>query len=68
MTELELFAVCRQFGRARLQALINEELAWGDVGLAITTGLTQFHVPWAQATGELRRRIAHPLVFPDIGP
>jgi alkylation response protein AidB-like acyl-CoA dehydrogenase len=38
--------------QARLQALINEELAWGDVGLAITTGLTQFHVPWAQAAGD----------------
>jgi alkylation response protein AidB-like acyl-CoA dehydrogenase len=38
--------------QARLQALINEELSWGDVGLAITTGLTGFHEPWAQQTGD----------------
>ena len=49
--------------QARLQALINEELAWGDVGLAITTGLTQFHVPWAQATGDAESRT--PLCSPS---
>jgi alkylation response protein AidB-like acyl-CoA dehydrogenase len=38
--------------QARLQALINEELAWGDVGLAITTGLTAFHEPWAEQAGD----------------
>jgi alkylation response protein AidB-like acyl-CoA dehydrogenase len=37
---------------ARVQALVNEELAWGDVGLAITTGLTQFHTLWVQQTGD----------------
>jgi alkylation response protein AidB-like acyl-CoA dehydrogenase len=38
--------------QARLQAIINEELAWGDVGLAITTGLTMFPEPWIQQTGD----------------
>jgi alkylation response protein AidB-like acyl-CoA dehydrogenase len=38
--------------QARLQVIINEELAWGDVGLAITTGLTLFHKPWVHQTGD----------------
>jgi len=37
--------------KARLAAIVNEELAWGDVGLAITVGLCQFHVPWVQQSG-----------------
>ncbi len=35
--------------RARLMAIVNEELAWGDVGLAITLGLCGFHGPWVTA-------------------
>jgi len=38
--------------KARLSAVINEELSWGDVGLAITLGLCQFHHPWVQQTGD----------------
>jgi alkylation response protein AidB-like acyl-CoA dehydrogenase len=38
--------------QARLQTVINEELAWGDVGLAITTGLGAFHEPWVEQTGD----------------
>jgi alkylation response protein AidB-like acyl-CoA dehydrogenase len=38
--------------KARLMTIINEELAWGDVGLAITLGLCQFHGPWIQQTGD----------------
>lgn len=48
--------------RARLIAIINEELAWGDVGLAIATGLCSFHPPWIQQTGdrELIERFCDP--------
>jgi alkylation response protein AidB-like acyl-CoA dehydrogenase len=48
--------------RARLIAMVNEELAWGDVGLAITTGLCSLHVPWCQQTGdaELIARFCNP--------
>ena len=38
--------------RARLLAIINEELAWGDVGLAIAAGLCSFHTPWIRQTGD----------------
>jgi alkylation response protein AidB-like acyl-CoA dehydrogenase len=38
--------------KARLMAIINEELSWGDVGLAITLGLCGFHGPWVQQTGD----------------
>jgi alkylation response protein AidB-like acyl-CoA dehydrogenase len=38
--------------KARLMAVINEELSWGDVGLAITLGLCGFHGPWVQQTGD----------------
>jgi alkylation response protein AidB-like acyl-CoA dehydrogenase len=38
--------------KARLMAIVNEELSWGDVGLAITLGLCQFHLPWVQQTGD----------------
>jgi alkylation response protein AidB-like acyl-CoA dehydrogenase len=48
--------------KARLVCIVNEELSWGDVGLAITTGLTGFHGPWVQQTGdpELIERFASP--------
>ncbi len=48
--------------QARLMAIVNEELAWGDVGLAISLGLSQFHQPWIEQTGdaELARRFASP--------
>jgi alkylation response protein AidB-like acyl-CoA dehydrogenase len=48
--------------KARLMCLINEELAWGDVGLAISLGLSQFHQPWIQQTGnaELLARFCSP--------
>lgn len=44
--------------KARLMCIINEELAWGDVGLAIAVGLTQFHQPWIEQIGhaELKER------------
>ena len=38
--------------KARLVAMVNEELAWGDVGLAITLGLCGFHGPWVEQTGD----------------
>jgi alkylation response protein AidB-like acyl-CoA dehydrogenase len=48
--------------KTRLMCLINEELAWGDVGLAITVGLTQFHQPWIEQIGnaELKERFCSP--------
>jgi alkylation response protein AidB-like acyl-CoA dehydrogenase len=44
--------------KARLMCIVNEELAWGDVGLAISLGLSQFHQPWIEQIGnqELRER------------
>jgi alkylation response protein AidB-like acyl-CoA dehydrogenase len=38
--------------KARLMCLVNEELAWGDAGLAITLGLSHFHGPWVQQSGD----------------
>ncbi len=38
--------------RARLMAIVNEELAWGDVGLAISVSLSGFHGPWVQQCGD----------------
>lgn len=38
--------------KARLMCIVNEELSWGDVGLAITLGLCGFHGPWVQQTGD----------------
>ncbi len=38
--------------KARIMCIVNEELAWGDVGLAITLGLCGFHGPWVQQTGD----------------
>jgi len=48
--------------KARLMCIVNEELSWGDVGLAITCGLSQFHVPWIQqcASDELKQRFLSP--------
>lgn len=48
--------------KARLMCVINEELSWGDVGLAISLGLSQFHPPWVEMTGdaELIERFASP--------
>jgi alkylation response protein AidB-like acyl-CoA dehydrogenase len=48
--------------KARLMCIINEELSWGDVGLAITLGLCGFHGPWVQQTGdaELIERFCNP--------
>ena len=38
--------------KARLMCIVNEEIAWGDVGLAITLGLCGFHGPWVEQTGD----------------
>jgi alkylation response protein AidB-like acyl-CoA dehydrogenase len=48
--------------KARLMSVVNEELAWGDVGLAITLGLCQFHQPWIEQSGnqELLQRFCSP--------
>lgn len=48
--------------KARLMCIINEELAWGDVGLAITLGLCGFHQPWIEQSGnkELLERFCSP--------
>lgn len=48
--------------KARLMAAVNEELAWGDIGLAITVGLSGFHGPWVEQTGdaELIARFCNP--------
>lgn len=48
--------------KARLACIANEELAWGDVGLAITCGTTQMHVPWVRQCGdaELIERFCSP--------
>jgi alkylation response protein AidB-like acyl-CoA dehydrogenase len=48
--------------KARLMCIINEELSWGDVGLAITLGLCQFHQPWIEQIGhqELLERFCSP--------
>jgi len=48
--------------KARLHFIANEELAWGDIGLAITCGTTMMHVPWVQQSGnaELIERFCSP--------
>jgi alkylation response protein AidB-like acyl-CoA dehydrogenase len=48
--------------KARLMCVVNEELSWGDVGLAISMGLSLFHPPWVEMTGdaELIERFASP--------
>jgi len=37
--------------RARLAAAVSEETSWGDVGLAITCGMSRFAAPWIQMSG-----------------
>lgn len=39
--------------KARIMCVVNEELSWGDVGLAITLGLSQFHHPWIEQSGNV---------------
>jgi len=48
--------------RARRMVIVNEELAWGDVGLAISFGLSEFHKPWIEQSGnrELLERFCSP--------
>jgi alkylation response protein AidB-like acyl-CoA dehydrogenase len=48
--------------KARLGAIVNEELSWGDVGLAITLGLCGFHGPWIEQCNdpELLERFCSP--------
>jgi len=48
MTDTEMDPVAK----ARLMAIVNEELAWGDVGLAISVSLSGFHGPWVQQCGD----------------
>lgn len=54
--------------RARLGCIVNEELSWGDVGLAISLGLSQFHPPFVEMSGdsELVERFCDPQ-RPTIG-
>jgi alkylation response protein AidB-like acyl-CoA dehydrogenase len=54
--------------RARLGAIVSEELSWGDVGLAISLGLSGFHQPWVQQSNdpELIERYCDP-DHPTIG-
>ena len=48
--------------RAQLQAAMNEELGWGDSGLAVSLATSNFHVIFAQLSGqpELIERFAAP--------
>jgi alkylation response protein AidB-like acyl-CoA dehydrogenase len=48
MTDTEMDPVAK----ARLMAVVNEELAWGDVGLAISVSLSGFHGPWVEQCGD----------------
>jgi alkylation response protein AidB-like acyl-CoA dehydrogenase len=54
--------------KARMLCVANEELSWGDAGLAISLSLMQFHYPWIEASGnaELRERFCSP-ERPTIG-
>ena len=54
--------------QARLGCIVNEELSWGDVGLAISLGLSQFHPPFVELSGdsELIERFCSPQ-RPTIG-
>ncbi len=38
--------------KALIGCVVNEELSWGDVGLAISMGLSGFHQPWCQQSGD----------------
>lgn len=51
ITELAEDPSIDDVAKARMMAIVNEELAWGDVGLAITLGLCSFHGPWVEQTG-----------------
>jgi alkylation response protein AidB-like acyl-CoA dehydrogenase len=53
---------------ARLRFLVNEELGWGDSGLAISLGVAGFHRFFARLSGrpELIERFCHP-ASRDIG-
>lgn len=53
---------------ARLRCLVNEELGWGDSGLAISLGVAGFHRFFARLSGrpELIERFCHP-ASRDIG-
>ena len=48
--------------KARMMCVINEELSWGDVGLAISLGLSHFHPSWVEQSGDaaLRERFCDP--------
>lgn len=39
------------FERARIRALVSEELGWGDAGLAISLGVSNFHKTFALMSG-----------------
>jgi alkylation response protein AidB-like acyl-CoA dehydrogenase len=39
------------FERARVRALVSEELGWGDAGLAISLGVSNFHKTFAFMSG-----------------
>ena len=54
--------------KARMMCVINEELSWGDVGLTISLGLSHFHQPWIEQSGDaaLRERFCNP-ERPTIG-
>jgi len=54
--------------QAHLGCIVNEELAWGDVGLAISLGLSGFHPPFVEmsADSELIERYCSPK-RPTIG-
>ena len=49
--------------RARIRYLVNEELGWGDAGLAISLGVSGFPVLFARLSGkpELVERFASPI-------
>ncbi len=71
--ELGLGAISRDpsldpLTQARLSCIVNEELSWGDVGLAISLGLSQFHPPFVEMSGdsELIERFCSP-ERPTIG-
>ncbi|MCP4007674.1 MAG: acyl-CoA/acyl-ACP dehydrogenase [bacterium] len=52
ITALQLDDDMEPIRKARLMAIINEELSWGDVGLAISLGLCGFHGPWVQQSND----------------
>jgi alkylation response protein AidB-like acyl-CoA dehydrogenase len=54
--------------RARIRYLVNEELGWGDAGLAISLGVAGFPAMFARLSGrpELIERFASPK-HPEIG-